>query len=219
MTSATTPAQPRETSSARLVATLGAAGLLSGLILVGAYEVTLPRIEANEARALRAAVFEVVPGSTVLVAYVPDETGALAPAADEDAARASVYAARDEAGALVGWAIAAKGPGFQDDITLIYGFDPLERRLVGMRVLDSRETPGLGDKIYKDDSFVSGFEALAVDPEIVLVKKGERSSENEVDAITGATISSRAVVRIINGANAEWLDRLPARAAETGGTP
>ncbi|MHC4142111.1 MAG: FMN-binding protein, partial [Planctomycetota bacterium] len=46
------------------------------------------------------------------------------------------------------------------------------------------------------------------EPEIVVVKDG-RDADNEVDAITGATISSKAVVKIINEANTRWLDLLP----------
>jgi len=84
--------------------------------------------------------------------------------------------------------------------------------VTGMYVLESRETPGLGDKIFKDEAFVANFRALAVDPEIVLVKGG-RTADNEVDAITGATISSRAVVKILNTAHEAWRPRL--EAAET----
>jgi electron transport complex protein RnfG len=77
-----------------------------------------------------------------------------------------------------------------------------------MEILESRETPGLGDKIYKDLSFVSSFESLSIDPEIRALKKGKRSAPNEIDAITGATISSKAVVRIINEANQLWQPRI-----------
>ena len=83
-----------------------------------------------------------------------------------------------------------------------------------MEILDSRETPGLGDKIYKDAVFVANFSNLVADPEIVTVKKGTRSAPNEVDAITGATISSKAVVRIINEGQARWRDKLPAPGQE-----
>jgi electron transport complex protein RnfG len=81
-------------------------------------------------------------------------------------------------------------------------------------VLESRETPGLGDKIYKDAEFVSNFSALSIEPEIVTVKKNTRERPNEVDAITGATISSKAVVRIINETHVAWAERLPRPGSE-----
>jgi electron transport complex protein RnfG len=83
-----------------------------------------------------------------------------------------------------------------------------------MEVLESRETPGLGDKIYKDAVFVGGFSALSIEPEIVAVKKGTKSRPNAIDAITGATISSKAVVRIINETHTEWTERLPPPGSE-----
>jgi electron transport complex protein RnfG len=83
-----------------------------------------------------------------------------------------------------------------------------------MEVLESRETPGLGDKIYKDAVFVGGFSALSVEPEIFAVKKGTKSRPNEIDTITGATISSKAVVRIINEAHAQWSAQLPTPGSE-----
>ena len=88
--------------------------------------------------------------------------------------------------------------------------------MVGMEILQSRETPGLGDKIYKDADFVANFSALSADPQIVTVKKGTRSAANEVDAITGATISSKAVVQIINRGNKHWNPRLDASSIPPG---
>jgi len=108
----------------------------------------------------------------------------------------------------------AAGPGFQDTIAILYGYKPGQKIVVGMEVLESRETPGLGDKIYKDAEFVGGFSALSVEPEIFAVKKGTKSQPNEIDAITGATISSKAVVRIINEAHAAWSAQLPAPGSE-----
>lgn len=216
------PDTPREPGGFRLVATLFAAGLVSGVAIVGAYEYTRPIIAANDACALRRAVFEVVPGAERMQPIALTDAGAHAPAEGEPA---DVYAAYDAEGGFLGYAIPAEGPGFQDTIRLIYGYDPATRTIVGMSVLDSRETPGLGDKIYKDPAFDANFDALAVDPPIVCVKHGEKANPNEVDAITGATISSKAVTRIVAGANAAWLDRLPpeppplASTSEAGGAP
>jgi H+/Na+-translocating ferredoxin:NAD+ oxidoreductase subunit G len=195
-----------EPGSMRLIGTLGLAGLCAGLLLVGAYEMTLPSIEQNRAAAMRAAVFKVVPGSTAL--------RKLTLPGGKDADAAMVYAAYTKDGAFAGYAIPASGPGFQDTIALIYGYDPARQRIIGMEVLESRETPGLGDKIFKDQGFVGEFKDLAVEPSITVVKRGTGKAPYEVDGITGATISSKAVVRIINQANAAWLSRLPPKPPE-----
>jgi electron transport complex protein RnfG len=196
-------------SSFRLIFTLGLAGLLSGLAIVGIYELTLPRITANQARELREAVFEVVPGSKQIQPLIWHD-GQWSVPAEGESEEGAIYGAYDDEGRFLGYAIPAEGPGFQDTIKLIYGFDPVKRQIVGMRVLESRETPGLGDKIVKDRNFAENFRALGVDPNIKLVKNGAKSAPNEVNAITGATISSRSVVKILNAGDETWLSRLPA---------
>jgi Na+-translocating ferredoxin:NAD+ oxidoreductase subunit G len=196
----------------RLVLTLSAAGLLSGLAIVSAYRVTLPRILANQAAALEAAVFAVVPGATRIQRLVWGD-GRLAGAVGEaGAGEEAIYGGYDDAGAFVGYAIPGAGAGFQDTIKLLYGYDPERERIVGMEVLESRETPGLGDKIFKDAEFVAAFHDLAVEPPVELVKGGG-AEPHQVDAITGATISAAAVVRIVRAGNETWLDRLPPASA------
>jgi electron transport complex protein RnfG len=193
----------------RMMVTLGIAGLCSGLAIVGIFLVTQPMIERNRAAALEAAIYRVLEGARTRVAFVLRE-GKLARFESPDESlpkEEAVYAGYDEAGTLVGFAVPAEGAGFQDTIKLLYGYSVARRRVVGMEVLESRETPGLGDKIIKDEEFVGNFRDLAVAPEIVAVKSG-RTKDNEVDAISGATISSNAVVRIINESNARWLERL-----------
>jgi len=200
-------------SSMRLVLTLAIAGLVSGVAIIGIYEATLPTITANKARELREAVFKVLPGVSQMQPLVfrdGELVVELAPEADESA----IYGGYDSDGQFVGYAIPGAGPGFQDTIGLLYGFDPLQRKVRGMEILESRETPGLGDKIYKDMDFVGDFKALSVDPTIVAVKKGSKSRPNEVDAITGATISSKAVVLIINETHALWSEKLLAPGTE-----
>lgn len=198
----------KEPSALRLVATLVLASAVSGLCLATAYQVTKPIIDANNARELRAAVFKVVPGSTVMQKLALRD-GLLIPITDDEVPTEKIiYGAYDDDGRFVGYAIENSGPGFQDTIRILYGYDPKTERVIGMEVLESLETPGLGDKIWKDESFVSTFRSLAVNPPIVVVKDG-RDSDNEVDVITGATISSKAVVKIINDGNAHWLGELP----------
>jgi len=200
-------ARAAEASSAKLVLTLGLAGLLSGLIIVSVFEATLPTITAYKAKVLREAVFKVLPGTVSMKRMVYSDVR-LAPSEVEEKGQEAIFGGFDADGKLVGYAIPSAGPGFQDIISLLYGYLPESRKVVGMEILESRETPGLGDKIYKDLEFVANFHDLAVDPEIVTVKKGQKAAPNEVDAITGATISAKAVVRIINEGNQRWLSRL-----------
>lgn len=195
-----------EPSPIKLILTLGIAGLLSGIAIVGIYEVTLPTITTYKAKMLREAVFKVLPGVTQIqkMHYTNEQLQA------EDSEQNNsdtLYAGYNAEGHLVGYAIPGEGPGFQDTIRLLYGYLPNKQQIVGMEILESRETPGLGDKIYKDANFVANFKALAVEPSIILVKKGSKSAHNEVDAISGATISSKAVVKIINQTNDKWLLR------------
>ncbi|OOZ57680.1 hypothetical protein BOW42_00870 [Solemya velum gill symbiont] len=80
-----------------------------------------------------------------------------------------------------------------------------------------RETPGLGDKIITDKNFVANFDALdvrlnsdatALANAVVLVKKGSKTNPWEVDAITGATISSNAVAKAINASAQQLLPQI-----------
>ncbi len=208
-----TPKDTSSPSSLRLVLTLAIAGLVSGIAIIGIYESTLPTITENKARELREAVFKVLPGVSQMQALVYRD-GELIVVDAPDKNEPVVYGGYDERGKFVGYAMPARGPGFQDTIAILYGYKPGEKIVVGMEVLESRETPGLGDKIYKDAEFVAGFSALSVEPEIFAVKKGTKSQPNEIDAITGATISSKAVVRIINEAHAAWSAQLPAPGSE-----
>jgi len=211
--SARVPMPAAVPSSLRLVLTLAIAGLVSGIAIIGIYESTLPTITANKARELHEAVFKVLPGVSRMQALAYRE-GELVVIDEQRKDEPVVYGGYDHQGTFVGYAIPAAGPGFQDTIGLLYGYAPDRRLVLGMEVLESRETPGLGDKIYKDEAFVGGFSSLATEPEIIAVKKGTKSRPNEIDAITGATISSKAVVRIINESHAAWADQFPPPGSE-----
>jgi electron transport complex protein RnfG len=207
--------QPEQARSMRLVSTLAVSGMVMGLLLVSVHRVTEPAILAHKARVLQQAISEVLgdPARHELL-YVLD--GALTrqlPEGVNETEVERVYLGYDADDARIGFAIAAGEPGFQDVVGLIFGFDPVSGRVLGMKVLESKETPGLGDKIEKDEEFVGQF-AGAIAP-LVGVKAGRGSGDDpsEVDLITGATISSRAIVRIINNA----LERLrPALVAYDG---
>ena len=193
----------------RLILTLGVAGLLSGLVLVTVYLATQPLILQNQAEALEAAIYRVVPGADTRKAFVVEDGQLVEYQGEEGVPSGEVIFGAYDGDELLGYAIPWEGAGFQDTIRLIYGYDPDSDQITGMEVLDSRETPGLGDKIIKDESFVNEFKGLAVDPAVEAVADGD--GPNEVDTISGATISSKAVVSIINEANQRYLDVIRSR--------
>lgn len=215
-----TPTVNKEPTSARLIISMAIAGLFSGLIIIGIFLVTFDTIKENKARELKEAVFRVLPGVTQMSQLRLEDDKIVPYVGDPD--ENTLYAGFDAKGQFFGYALTGAGAGFQDTIKVIYGFQPesdMGERVVGMWILDSRETPGLGDKIYKDAEFVGNFDALSIRPTIKAVKKGTKTKNSEVDAITGATISSKAVVRIINIANDKWLPFLPVNPPEAPPAP
>lgn len=204
----------KEPGSARMVAVMGAIGLISSVLLVATYQVTLPYVEANREAYLEAAVFDVLPGAVHRIGFAPDGHGGLARLEAGATRGLRLFAGYDADGRLVGVAVEAKGQGFQDVLRILYGYVPACACVVGMKVLESKETPGLGDKIEKDAAFLANFDSLDVRlaPDgqrllhgVGLVKQGAEREAWEIAAITGATISSRAIATIINSSAAEVL--------------
>jgi electron transport complex protein RnfG len=204
------PERP-EVSSFRLLMTLGVAGAIAGALLVFVFLWSDPIIQAENARVLQEAVTEVLkgPDSFESVFVVDGELTTQVPEGVDTLALDKVFLGYDEGGAPVGFAVAAEGFGFQDIIYVIFGYDPGAGDLLGMKVLGHKETPGLGDKIVKDSVFVAEFDGVA--QPIVGVKPSRASGgADEVVTITGVTISSVAVIRIINERIAELGDLLAA---------
>jgi electron transport complex protein RnfG len=203
---------PVETvSSARMILAMGAIGTLSAILLVATYITTLPAIERNRAEALERAIFAVLPGAGSKTTFATLD-GQMQPVTDDHEAQPKYYAGYDEEDRFVGVAVAARGPGFQDTLKVLYGYSPGCSCIVGFKVLETKETPGLGDKIETDPAFVANFQALDVslDPAgvaaanpLVLVKPGQKTEAWQVEGITGATISSRAVTRILRASSAQ----------------
>jgi electron transport complex protein RnfG len=184
------------------------------VLLVVVFFLTLPAIEANRARDLREAVGEVLKGperyETLYV--VGSALVRTAPAGQDPRTLEQVYLGYGAGDRPLGFAVVAEEPGFQDVVRLIVGYDPRARQLLGMKILESKETPGLGDKIQRDPAFIGQFAGASVP--LVGVRSGKRAGPREVDMITGATISSRAVIRIINNALARLGPLMEAYAPE-----
>jgi electron transport complex protein RnfG len=192
-------------------------GLLCGLLIVTVFELTRPVIDRNKAEALQRAIFRVLPTARSSAAFRLGDDGRFEILAARPGEGPAVYAGYDEQGQLVGLAVEAEGMGYQDVIGLLYGYSVADAAVAGIQVLESRETPGLGDKIETDEAFLRNFERLdvsltedgsAVAHPIEFVKPGQKQHPWQVDGITGATISSAAVAEILARSTSFWIPRV-----------
>ncbi len=188
-----------------MIRTLGLVSMISGLLIVLAYQATEARIASNRQRAVEEAVFKVIPGAVTRATFVADGDGFRR--VEGEAAQGALYAGYDAAGALLGVAIQGSAQGYGDTIRALYGYDPRRQCIVGLTVLENKETPGLGDKVAKDPGFLKNFEALSVAVngeqnallhEIGLAKRGTAAEPWQIDGISGATVSSKAIARALN---------------------
>ena len=106
----------------------------------------------------------------------------------------SVVAALDEAGNVIGHVVVNTAKGYGGDISVMTGVDK-DGKVTGVNILSHSETAGLGAKAA-EQSFRDRFLGLV---QGITVSK-DRAGDNSIDAITGATITSRAVVEAVNAA-------------------
>ncbi len=194
------------------------AGVLCGTLLVGVFHATRTRIERNRAAALERAIFEVLPEARSRRSFRRASGGGFERAPAEAATESAlVHAGYDAEERLVGLAIAAEGMGYQDTIRVLYGYSPAAEAIVGLRVLASRETPGLGDRIASDSAFLGNFQSLevalddsgaALTHRIEATPHGKKVHPWQVDAITGATVSSEAIANLLQRSAARWIPQL-----------
>jgi len=178
--------------TAKMVIVLTVITALSGAILSTWDGVTKPKIEYHKLQALKAAISDVLPP------YDNYE--------EKDINGYKVYIGKiDGSTQPVVIAFKVEGSGFQGNISIMVGVDPSFTSITGIKVLEQIETPGLGTKIVEDPSnksnifwFPEQFTDVVIEPEIVVLKNKIPQKPNEVQAISGATISSKAVVRILN---------------------
>ena len=189
-----------------MIRTLGLVAMLSGFLVVLAYQLTLPTITENKRRAVEQAVFNVVPGAATQTRCSVTDRG-IEPAGKNAPKGTPIYAGYNAKGQLIGIAAEAASPGYADIVRVLYGYSAECECITGLSILDSKETPGLGDRIGTDPDFLANFDKLdaslnergtALKHSIVTVKHGSKSHPWQIDAISGATISSTAVGKMLN---------------------
>ena len=177
-----------------MLLSLTAICLVAGAVLAGVYEVTKDPIEAAKIAELNAAIKAVTPDFD----NDPSAEAYMAVTGEGDSLK--IYPAK-QGDEFVGVAVESNTKkGFGGEIKVIVGFDQAGK-LLNYSVLQHAETPGLGAKMqdwFRMDKNKQSVWGRSIPDGGLKVTKDDK--ENGVDAITAATISSRAFLDAINRA-------------------
>jgi Na+-transporting NADH:ubiquinone oxidoreductase subunit C len=122
--------------------------------------------------------------------------------ADGKKGEKSIYRTTDGAVAFEVTSSGSQGP-----IRAVVALEEDLDTIRGINIVDNTETPGLGDRVLADKNMVK-FKGKKLKPKFLVVREGEAKGDNQVDAITGATLTSKAVEKLLNKAVAEQIPLL-----------
>lgn len=165
----------------KMIVVLVLLSMISGAVLAFSYEITNAKMLEQAEIALQNAVKDVIPGA---VEVEPVENAEL-----------TLFIGIDDQGNKKGVAFETIASGFGGPIEMMVGYDPSEGKIIGLEILSMQETPGLGSKIDEPD-FKDQFLGKSVEDAFVV--------KQDVEIITGATVSSEAVSKGIK----ETLDKV-----------
>lgn len=165
------------------------AAFVFGLLLAVTGAALKPKIEQNEKEKLNAKMRELIVEAKDFSVAVADVEIA--------GAKTDIYKAVGADGKTIGFALVASGPGFADKIKLVIAVDAQCQKYFGYSVLFSNETPGFGSRI-KEDYYRNQFKGAPAE-KLELTKAGDdKKIDEQIVAISGATVSSEAVIKIFN---------------------
>ncbi len=175
-----------------LLITLGA-GFLLGFV----YELTKEPIALQQQKAINGACRAVFADASEFTEYVYVMPAEIAAELDEAGVEiGTVYEAKNASGTVLGYVIeSTSGEGYGGDIVLYVGIT-IEGKLNDISILEISETPGLGMLASK----VLGPQFHDKTEDSFTYTKTGSTADNEIDAISGATITTEAVTNAVNGA-------------------
>jgi electron transport complex protein RnfG len=162
----------------KLIVVLTLVMICSATVLTYVYQETNPVIEARQARETKEAILQVMPSEAEKYEEVTKDGTAF-------------YQGLDSNGNVVGYAVENSGQGFQSTLEVMVGLDLENNQIFDVIILNQAETPGLGARIT-EDQFKAQFEGKSFTDSF--------STDEDIDAISGATISSQALSDVIKGA-------------------
>jgi electron transport complex protein RnfG len=189
-----------------MIKVLGTVSVVCGLLIVGAEVNTHARIRQNQEIMMKESVAHLLPGIQKQVIYGIGEKGQLTILPGVEGENVNrMFAGYDASGKFLGVVMEASGRGYSEVISAMYAYSPDKKTITGFQVVDMKETPGLGNRIGSDEKFADNFKALDATHPIKTVKHGTKQNPWEIDAISGATVSSRAVGRMLQKSVADMV--------------
>lgn len=175
----------------RLVLVLSLISIVAGGILAWVNSLTEPRIQAQAELSKKAALQDALPTAST---FQSDQALLEKAQAAGNTDLMEFYTGHRDS-EQVGIVFVADVKGYGSIIRLSIGVS-LDGRLTGVKVISQAETPGLGVKVTESEFLEQpAFRQATSTDELAVVK-----DRGQVEAVTGATISSRAVVRGVNQA-------------------
>ncbi|MEE0954546.1 MAG: RnfABCDGE type electron transport complex subunit G [Eubacterium sp.] len=194
----------KQTSTAHDIVILTIITVISGLLLGLVNNVTEEPIRQQEAKTKAAAMQTVFADADSFSDDMEFDADKMAKAL-EDAGVSSttvntINAALDADGNTIGYVLdVSNSEGYGGEVELMAGITTGDSMVLnGISFLTLDETPGMGLKA-KDEDEIAKYKDHAADELLTYTKTGA-SAPNEVDAISGATITTNAVVKCVNGA-------------------
>jgi electron transport complex protein RnfG len=166
----------------KIIGVLTVVCLICAFLLTFVYSGAEKQIEINAKKRIEEAIRRLSPSAETIKAI--------------DTEVETAYELYDADNKFLGYAFLAEGQGYQGKITILAVADVYFASLEGIEIIESVETPGLGSKI-KESPFRKQFKKLHILSPIECLKT-EPEENNQIKAVTGATVSSRAVVNILN---------------------
>ncbi len=149
--------------------------IVTSLLLAITNGVTAPVIKENERRIAQAAYHEVLPAAETFETI----TGYTTPDVLE--------IVKDPAGN--GYVVKAQGQGYGGKVPAIVAFDA-NGQISAVKFLENSETKGFGSRLYEEPAWAEQFAGMGATPFTI----------SDIDALSGATLSSKAAVQAINAA-------------------
>ncbi len=166
---------------------------IAGGILAGVNSITSPVIAERQRMESLSAILELFPDADDSVEY--DEGQIAEISASYPSIREITEVISD--GETIGYAITTVTGGYGGDITTLVGVKA-DGALAGIKVLVMSETPGLGARIVDEPAFAESFQNKGAGGSVT--PSGEGAGEDEVMMLSGATVSTNAVVKGVNEA-------------------